>query len=106
MLARSRRGTWDQLAAFPAGAAGPCRAPGALVTHAPGAAPAALLVAAGARLHLLELAAPPAAAPGPAEQGSGFAAAPPAAALRAGGPLPAWHPASVWTEVSRVLCYV
>ena len=101
MLACSRVGTWDKLAAFPAGAPDPGRAPGALITLAPGATPVALLVAAGARLHLLELAAPPAAAPGPAEPGAGFAAAPPAAALRAGGPLPAWHPASVWANMSR-----
>ena len=101
MLARSRSSAWDQLAAFPAGAPDPGRAPGALITLAPGAEPAVLLVAAGARLHLLELAAPPAAAPGPAEPGAGFAASPPAAALRAGGPLPTWHPASVWAKTSR-----
>ena len=100
VLARSRGGAWDQLAAFPAGAPGPGRAPGALIALAPGTQPAALLVAAGARLHLLELATPPAAAPGPAEPGAGFAASPPAAALRAGGPLPAWHPASVRAKTS------
>jgi hypothetical protein len=91
VMARAHSGTWAPLAAFPS------EARGALLAPAPGPEPGALLLAAGARLALLSLAT----GAGAGDAALAPAAAPAAAALREGGPLPAWHPGALRALLDR-----
>jgi len=91
VMARAHSGTWAPLAAFPS------EARGALLAPAPGPEPGALLLAAGARLALLSLAR----GAGAGDAALAPAAAPAAAALREGGPLPAWHPGALRALLDR-----